>query len=175
MEGSNFHMFLSSNTNPVEFPNNIPSDFTTLYGESVKLDGNWEVGVKQMTYPNNILTTDGTETLTTMKNGATILEGKKAKISEDKEYYDFDEYIIEKPLYDKKKGYSPEEVVKNFNAISIAKSKVAYLEYRKKYDKMVLQVDKTDVGEEAKIRFKKVYCSRPFGRHPPAILKSFTR
>lgn len=146
MEDSNFHMFLSSNTNPVEHPENKPSDFTTLYGESVKLDGNWEVGVKQMTYPNNILTTVGTETLTTMSNGATILEGSKAKIREDKEYYDFDEYIIEKPSYDKKKGYSPEEIVKNFNAIPIAKSGVAYLEYRKKYDKMILQVDMNEVA-----------------------------
>ena len=145
MEPSDFHMFLSSNTNPVEFPNNKATDFTTLYGGSVKLDGNWEVGVKQVTYPNTILTTMGTESLSTTKNGATILEGKKAVISAEKEYYDFDTYTVEKPTYDKDKGYSPEDVVKNFNDIALAKRGIVKLNYLKKYDKMTLDIFMDDV------------------------------
>ena len=138
MEPSSFHMFLSSNTNPVEFPGNTPSDFTTLYGESVKLDGSWEVGVKQVTCPSGILTTDGTETLSTTQNGATLIEGKKAIISDDQEYYDFDIYTVDKPNFDHKTGYSPEEVVESFNKITIAKKGIVQMSYNKDRDKRYL-------------------------------------
>ena len=145
MEPSNFHMFLSSNTNPVEFPDNNPSDFTTLYGETVKLDGSWEVGVKQVTYPSAIVTTSGIETLSTTKNGATILEGNKAFISARQEDYDFDTYTVEKPPYDKDKGYSPQDVVKSFNELPIVKKGIVKLIYNEKKSKMILDISMDDV------------------------------
>ena len=144
MEPTNFHMFLASNTNPVEFPDNTPADFTTLYGESVNLDGNWEVGVKQMSYPNGVFTTTGTETLSVVRNGAGLLEGKKALISEDQQYYDLDVYKVKKPPLLKNNTYDPNQIVENFNALPI--KRLIYLEYNAKHNKIILHVNMYEVS-----------------------------
>ena len=139
MEASDFHMFLSSNTNPIEFPDNKASDFTTLYGESVKLDGNWEVGVKQVTYPKRILTTTGGETLSTTLNVATDIEGWKAVIKDSQLFYDFDVYEVQKPPWNEKTGRKGEDIVKNFNKLPLAQNALE-LEYNASDHRFVLHV-----------------------------------
>ena len=52
-----FYVHLVSNVSGETFPNNTPSEFSTILAEDIDLqEGNWEVAVKNILYPSHIAT-----------------------------------------------------------------------------------------------------------------------
>ena len=59
-----FSIHLSSNVSPDLFPDNEPSKFSTLLANEVDLsEGNWTVGVRQITYPTHVAATSHEDTI----------------------------------------------------------------------------------------------------------------
>jgi hypothetical protein len=52
MSGTHFYLALPSNASLDVFPNNKTSDYHVQVPQSIELDGNWEVGLYSISYPN---------------------------------------------------------------------------------------------------------------------------
>ena len=143
MSGDNFHMFLASNTNPSIFPDNKPSKFSTLYGENINLNGDWEVGVKSITYPNDIFTTTGIEKMTISRNKVMMVEGEYPSAISN--YCKILTYSIPKPSFKKGVGYDYRDIIKNFNETAIAKRGVVKLIFDNESNLYMLRVYPSDV------------------------------
>ena len=59
-----FNIYLPSNVSPEAFPNNSPSQFSTILSDEINLDGkDWEVGVQNILYPSHVSTTTANDTI----------------------------------------------------------------------------------------------------------------
>ena len=132
---NDFHIFLASNTNPTTFPTNTASNFTTLFSNSVDVSGEWEVGVKGVTVPNDIYTTDGSEKVHVCKN--LVPKCERTFPSKDVEYYDLTPYNLN---IDKFTLFNSAQLVTAFNATSIARKGVVRLTFSEEKRKFLLDV-----------------------------------
>ena len=134
-----FHLFLPSNTNPDICPDNTPSDYTTVYNENITLEGNWEVGVKSLSYPSKVDTFTGNEQIRSGKNLTIMIDGKY--LNGDEEYYDFQTCIVNRPssgLDEKTNRYKPEEVAWEINNCDFGKRGLLHVEYKKEKDVFIM-------------------------------------
>ena len=135
-----FHLFLPSNTNPDICPENTPSDYTTVYNENIKLEGNWEVGVKSLSYPSKIDTFSSEEQMISGRNLCLLVDGKY--LNGDEKYYDFQSCNVERP----KSGlqpdgrYKPEEIADVMNNCEFGKRGLITTVYLKDKNRFVVQI-----------------------------------
>ncbi len=64
MSGLHFYLTLPSNASLDVYPNNKTTDYRVSLPQSIELEGNWEVGLYSVSYPNTWynLPNDGADT-----------------------------------------------------------------------------------------------------------------
>lgn len=91
----NFNIHLISNTSHDVFPNNSPSEFSTLLANEISLNGNdWEVAVRDIMYPTNLVEEKINDEITTYKSK---IELRKIELQQQKFPLLLDKYNNIKP------------------------------------------------------------------------------